>query len=144
MDKIYKTRCAISEEEYDKIIKGDVKFLLDKDDVAKRFYVNYRTRIMRPKLIIEYTRTAYVSPNSDIRVTLDEDITTYRPNDGLFVKSDRGIKSRKDNPIVLEVKYHDYMPSIIPIVLGKLTVLSTNFSKYAMSFEKLYIRSSWR
>ncbi len=144
IDKIYKKRTIISIDEYESIIKGDVRFLLDKDELCKRFYIQYQTRYLRPKIIIEYNRTAYIALHSDLRITQDENVKAYKPKEGLFTESNAGINTRMDDPIVLEVKYRNFVPSIIPIVLSKTHVLNTNFSKYALSFEKLFIRTSWR
>lgn len=143
-DRIYKTRSLITRSEFEQIILGKVDFLKERDEVSKRFYFAYRVDLLRPNLIIEYERTAFNTYHSDLRITFDRNIKVYSNNVGLFQKSDNWMYTRKDDPVVMEVKYHNFIPSMIPIVLSKVKVVNSNFSKYALSFEKLFVRSSWR
>lgn len=143
-NKIYKTREILTREEYDIILRGNVSKLKEKSELMKRFSAYYYMKVFRPKVIIEYDREAFVYPNSDLRLTLDKNIKVYSPKVGLFNESSDYYHIQKENPTVLEVKYHDYVPNLVHTVLNKIQALSTNFSKYALSIEKLYARSSWR
>lgn len=40
------------------------------------FYTKLHSELLRPKIIVDYLREAYVFPVSNVRVTLDSDIRT--------------------------------------------------------------------
>jgi hypothetical protein len=69
---IQKAHLLISKEEYDALLKSDASFLrLKENEVAKDFYLNYRTTNLRPRVIVEYRREAFVYKYGDVRITFD-------------------------------------------------------------------------
>ena len=87
---------------------------------------------LRPKTIVDYTREAFVYSAGNVRVTLDENIRT-----GLFgldfLNPDCPLIPIENQPIILEVKWDQFLPTIIRdavLLKGRHT---TSFSKYAES-----------
>src|SRR4030042_3496324 len=70
-----KSHIQISREEYDSLLSGDVSFLRHKDDVvAKDFYLSYRTKNLRPRVVVEYRREAFIYKYGDVRITFDSSL----------------------------------------------------------------------
>jgi hypothetical protein len=127
-----KTHIQISKEEYDTLVSGDVSFLRLKDDVvAKDFYLNYRTRNLRPRVVVEYRREAFIYKYGDVRITFD-----YLLKAGVFQKDlfSNGymISAIPQDQIILEVKYTGYFPDVIRNILQINNLQWQSSSKYVM------------
>ena len=87
------------------------------------------TQLLRPKTIVDYTREPYVYPPGNVRVTLDYNIRTgLRCTD--FLNPCITIPAG-DAPIILEVKWDAFLPSIIRDALQLEGRRVCAFSKYA-------------
>ena len=131
---ISKTSLQLSRYECDSIIAGDGNFLLEKnDELAREFYILMKTRLMRPKVIVDYWREAYVYPIEDVRVTFDIDLKgstmmtdIFDPNTPVMPVFDNGL-------MVLEVKFNRYLPESIKCALGSVgAVKRSAISKYVL------------
>jgi hypothetical protein len=129
-----KSHLQISKEEYDQLVRGDVSFLSQKDDgVAKDFYLYYRTKNLRARVVVEYRREAYIYQYGDVRICFDTLLKAGIIQDDLFANGPR-ISAIPPDQIILEVKYTGYLPDVIrsPIQLNNLQRQSV--SKYAKCF----------
>lgn len=61
---------------------------------------------------MDYTREPFVFAPGNVRVTLDYDIRTGIKNTD-FLNPDGVTVSVEDSPIILEVKWDEYLPDII-------------------------------
>jgi hypothetical protein len=108
-----KKHIQISKEEYNTLVRGDVSFLRHKEDiVAKDFYLYYQTKNLRPRVVVEYRREAFIYQYGDVRITFD-----YYLKAGVFQKelfsSGYMISALPPEQIILEVKYTGYFPDVI-------------------------------
>ncbi len=90
------------------------------------------TRIggMRPRVIVDYERTAFVHPAGDTRVTLDRDIRAevFRL-DNVFVRR-AAVPAMEDGTAVLEVKFCGQPPPFLLRLLSGVPEALTANSKY--------------
>jgi len=129
-----KSHLQISREEYDQLIRGDVSFLSHKDDdVAKDFYLNYRTRNLRSRVVVEYRREAYVYKYGDVRICFDTLLKAGIFQDDLFSNGHR-ISVIPPDQIILEVKYTGYLPDVIRNLIQLNNLQWQSVSKYAKCF----------
>jgi hypothetical protein len=131
---IEKSHISLSKEEYDLIVRGDVKYLKHKDDVvAKDFYLNYQTKNLRPRVVVEYRREAFIYKYGDVRITID-----YFLKAGVFQKDlfSNGymIPTIPHDQIILEVKYTGYFPEVIRNIIQIDNLQWQTSSKYAKCF----------
>lgn len=131
---IDKSHIQISKEEYDTLVSGDVSFLRHKDDVvAKDFYLYYRTKNLRPRLVVEYRREAFIYKYGDVRITFD-----YLLKAGVFQKDlfSNGymISAIPHDQIILEVKYTGYFPGVIRNIIQINNLQWQSSSKYVMCY----------
>jgi hypothetical protein len=127
-----KSHILLSKEKYDALVHGDVSFLRDKDDsVAKDFFLYYRIRNLRPRVVVEYRREAFIYRYGDVRITFDTLLKA-----GVFQRDlfSRGymISALPYDQIILEVKYTGYFPDVIRNVIQTSSLQRQAISKYAM------------
>lgn len=92
-------------------------------------YSKMKAQGLRPKTIVEYTRIPYVYGPGNVRITLDFNIRTgLRRVDFL---NPGGLTIPAGDPaIVLEVKWDEYLPSVIRKAIQLDSRHSVAFSKY--------------
>ncbi len=125
-----KSHIQISKEEYNSLISGDVSFLRQIDDiVAKDFYLYYRTKNLRPRVVVEYRREAFIYKYGAVRITFD-----YLLKAGVFQKDlfSNGymISAIPPDQIILEVKYSGYFPVVIRNIIQIYNLQWQSSSKY--------------
>jgi len=126
-----KYKCRISEEEAQRIANGDYGWMLQSDKaLCRELYVKLKTQQLRPKTIVDYDREAFVFPAGNVRVTIDSEIRTgeFRTD---FLNPDTITVPAGDAPIILEVKWDEFLPNIIRDIVFIPGLRSTAFSKYA-------------
>ena len=115
-----------------KLINGEYDVLLNyNDEVAKEIYVIMMSGVYKPKVIIEYSRLAYVS-NTTTRITFDYDIKTSTNIDSFFDKDINyyDITSKKD--VVMEVKFDRFLEPYLSNILSSYSSRCESVSKYVM------------
>ncbi len=114
---------AISEGDFGKLLNSGEP-LLDES------YTKIKCGLA-PKTIVDYTREPFVFEPGNVRVTLDYDIRTGIKNTD-FLNTDSVTVSVEDSPIILEVKWDEYLPDIIKDALQLKNCRVGAFSKYAV------------
>lgn len=131
--KTKKLSCRLSEELCRAVMNGE-DLPIDAVDSAvyRKFCIQQGTRLLRPKVIVEYDRVPFVYPDGNVRVTFDLNIrSSDRPE--LFL--DEEIASRpimQNNQHILEVKFDEYIPDFIYQSVQAEKLQQTTFSKYYM------------
>lgn len=97
------------------------------------FNLSIRQELLRPKVIVEYDRKAFVYPAGNVRITLDRNVRRSRDLER-FLEGNRGVY----NPVprfdrVLEVKYDSFLPEFIGGLLETGNLNQSSYSKYGMS-----------
>jgi len=143
---VRKRSFGITPSEYGKLVRGDGAFLLRREEEAAReFYLQLAQRRLRPRVVIDYRREAYVLPYGNIRITFDRELSAWGNHrgdmtpDGLAGRLRRGAPARPalDNEtLILEVKYDDYLPDHVrrALQLGGRTRVSV--SKYLLCLDR--------
>lgn len=87
------------------------------------------TQLLKPENIVDYTREAFVFPPGNVRATLDCDIRTGTEPTKLFDPNCVTVPSCED--IILEVKWDEFLPSVIADIIQLGSRQTSSFSKYA-------------
>jgi SPX domain protein involved in polyphosphate accumulation len=126
-----KSHIQISKGEYDALLLGDVSFLLPKENtVAKDFYLNYRMKNFRPRVVVEYRREAFMYKYGDVRITFDSSLKAGVVQKDLFSKGYM-IPAIPKEQIILEVKYTGYLPGMVRNLIQIDNLQWQSSSKYA-------------
>ena len=126
-----KYSALLTAEQAQKIVDGDIDWMLRSDHpLIQELYCKMRYQEMRPKTIVDYTREPFIFRPGNVRVTLDYDIRT-----GLgctdFLNPDAVTIPAGDAPILIEVKWDEFLPSIIRDLVSIPDRRVGSFSKYA-------------
>ena len=125
---------TLTRDEVMMLENGQYAFLLEKEEeLAQRLYVKMTEQVYMPKTIVEYERTAYTYPISDVRVTFDRNIKGSVNPYGIFEKEPFYIPLIRPDMGVLEVKYNDFFPSALKPLLESLANVAESYSKYSMA-----------
>ncbi len=121
----------LTAEEAQKIVDGDVGWMMECDrTLVQELYCRMRGQGLQPKTIVDYTREPFIFRPGNVRVTLDYDIRTGL-NCTDFLNPDAVTIPAGDAPILLEVKWDEFLPSIIRDAVSVPDRRAGSFSKYA-------------
>ena len=121
----------LTKEEAQAIVDGDIDWMLGSGrPLVEELYCKMRYQGLRPKTIVDYTREPFIYGPGNVRVTFDYDIRT-----GLgctdFLDPDCVTVPAGDAPIILEVKWDAYLPTVIKDCVQTPGRRAAAFSKYA-------------
>ena len=126
-----KFSAKLSAYEAQKIVDGELDWMQDCGrPLLEELYFKMKNQGLRPKTIVDYTREPFVYRPGNVRVTLDYGIRT-----GLsctdFLNTDCLTVPAGDSPIILEVKWDNYLPDVIRYAVQLPGRRTGAFSKYA-------------
>ncbi len=126
-----KYNALLTAGEAQKIVDGDIDWMLGSGrPLIEELYCKMKYQGMRPKTIVDYTREPYIYRPGNVRVTFDYDLKSGL-NCTDFLNWDCVTIPVTDRTIILEVKWDDYLPSIIRDSVQTPGRRVTAFSKYA-------------
>ena len=108
-----KSKGRLSREEVERILAGDWQYLkTHADAVCRELGLKMETQLLRPKSAVSYMREPYVYEPGNVRVTFD------------FLEA---------GPVICEVKYDEFLPTVISGLLSEHLLRLQAFSKYQHS-----------
>lgn len=135
---IHKESVKLTRDEYDSILEGNISFLLEKKEpLAKEFYVDYKTALLRPCVNVVYEREPFIYDAGTVRITFDENIRAARCTDDLFDPSAPSWAVLPPGLLVLEVKFTGLLPERIRTIFLKCGYVQSQASKFCMCLEKV-------
>ena len=125
-----KPQARLTLEETQRILNGDIAWLVTSGrPLLAALYVDMKVRRLAPKTVVEYKRVPFVYGPGNVRVTIDWAIRTGAPRD--FLNPEGLTLPIEDDVTLLEVKWDDYLPSVIRRAAALKSRGPTAFSKYA-------------
>lgn len=132
-DLIQKSSVQISRKLCDQILCGDPTGLQrSSSPLLQDVYVQMRTRLLRPAVIVDYVREAYLYAAENVRITFDMQLRSGLFNVGLFDPYLPTICPHDRNVEILEVKFDHYLPEHIAALLSGISAERSAISKYVM------------
>lgn len=126
-----KESAVLTAEEAQAIVDGNYEWMSEsKEPLVKELHDKMSFQQLRPKTIVDYIREPFIFPAGNVRVTIDYDIRTgLRCTD--FLNPDCITIPAGNAPIILEVKWDDYLPDLIRDIVQLDGCRTQAFSKYA-------------
>lgn len=125
-----KDSALLTREQTENIISGNYDFLAVSDEpLLREFYIKLCAEQLRPRLIVDYRRKAYVYPYGNVRVTFDYEISSSGDTKSFFNARDGSVPVPEE--IIMEIKYDEFIPGIITDIVNISARQSGSFSKYA-------------
>ena len=138
-DSCKKETFYIEEKDVHELLSGRFTTLLKNQNAsAQKAYILMNTECYRPRSIVEYERVAYVSDSLDIRITLDYNIRMTESCLDLFKEDLVTYSSVPKEKVVLEIKYHSFLPTYLLELFSRLDREETMISKYCLSRQLSY------
>jgi len=127
-----KESARLTAEQCEEILNGCYDCLCASESpLLLEFYTKIHYETLRPKIIVDYTREAYVYRAGNVRITLDSNIRSSSNVFGLLNPTIPTIPSAQ--AIVMEVKFDGFLPDIIRDMLQLSNRNMTEFSKYVVA-----------
>lgn len=126
-----KAQASLSAAEAQAIVDGDLAWMMDSDrPLVQELYTKMTVQGLRPKVIVDYTREPFVYGPGNVRVTFDYNIRSGLKNTD-FLDPDCVTIPVMDDPIILEVKWDEFLPSVIRDIVLLEGRHTGSYSKYA-------------
>jgi len=126
-----KQSVTISSRQAQDIVDGNTRWMGESPEpLIRELYSKMQSQGIKPRTIVDYTREPFVYAPGNVRVTFDYNIRT-----GLsctdFLDRDCITIPAGDAPILLEVKWDQYLPAIIRDIIQIPGCQTSAFSKYS-------------
>lgn len=133
---IYKESARLTRTEFQKLLDGDYRFLLNKgNNLCGEFYYECMVNLLRPKVIVDYDRTPLVMDAGTVRVTFDKGVRAALGSFDIFDTGLPTLPAIEPGKLVLEVKYTAFLPQVVKSLLPLNGQELSAFSKYAECYE---------
>ena len=130
-DLISKQSVTIPRDLCEQLISGDPEGLqCMRHPLFHDMYRAMRTELLRPAVIVDYVREAYIHPAEEVRVTFDKTLRTGLFSHDMFNKTIPTYPVFDDPVEILEVKYDEFLPAHIQAILSGITAQRSAISKY--------------
>ena len=132
-DLIQKSSVQITRRLCDQLIEGNPSGLhKSQNALLQDMFVQMRTRLLRPRVIVDYAREAYLHPAEDVRITFDLSLRTGLSSCDLFNPKLPTVCPHDRNVEILEVKFNNYLPGYIAGLLSGVEAERSAVSKYIL------------
>lgn len=135
--RVFKRAETISADQMKRLLAGQC--IPDKspsaDSTITLFNLAIANRGLRPRVIVEYDRAAYVFDAGNVRITLDRNLRASTDFDGFIHENQACYRPVPEFDRVLEVKYDEFLPGFIARLLETGNMNQTSFSKYRLCRE---------
>lgn len=107
---VLKERLRIDQETYQALLSGHAEPLRDASQpLLQEVAWQMTNRLLRPKVIVDYVREAYLHPAGNVRITFDKDLRSGLTSLDLLRQAPL-VQAPTDGMTILEVKYDNFLP----------------------------------
>ena len=130
---IWKQSAPLTLQQLDAVLEGNYRALLQGDDnLLKEFYYECTSRVMRPRVIVDYDREPWILPAGDVRITFDKHV---RAGFGAFDLFDPHLpvaEVLRGDQMIMEVKFTEFLPKQVRALIPPRSSEFTAASKYVL------------
>ena len=130
-DLTRKTSMRVSKEVAQAMIDGN-RAVYDGVDhpLMERFRALKTASLLQPRVLVDYRRIPFVYPDSNVRITLDLDVSTAPFKTDLFRRDLAMLPVLDEGRAVLEVKFDHFLPPHLAYALEDIPKARLAISKY--------------
>ena len=127
-----KESVPLTYDECCEILNGDFHGIRKrKEPLLQEFCLKCTQQLLKPKVQVSYIREPYLYAPGNVRVTFDWGVRTSMNHAKFFEREWKDLSvMEQPSGMILEVKYDEYLPEIIRILLQMEDVRQRSFSKY--------------
>ena len=137
-NRVYKKSETISREMAETLIAGSCvsEDRHSMESPVTLFNLAIKQDLLRPKIIVEYDRNAYVFSPGNVRITFDRNIRASNDISG-FLNDTYACTMLHEMNRILEIKYDEFLPGFIAQLLESGNMNQTSYSKYKLCREQM-------
>ncbi|MBN1777841.1 MAG: polyphosphate polymerase domain-containing protein [Clostridiales bacterium] len=130
---IHKESAPITRMQYGMLMEGNYLFLEKSEHkLLREFYFECTSRVMRPRVMVDYDREPFVMGAGDVRITFDKHVRAGFGKMDLFDPFLPMAEVLPANQMIMEIKYTEFLPRIIRQLLPPRSSIMTAASKYVL------------
>ncbi len=142
-DVATKSRAALSREEAEGLVGGDLRVLWGREDAfLGEFYVAARLGAFRPVVVVDYVREAYTYPLGNVRITFDKQLAAGFDVRHFFDREMITTGAMDGTEMIMEVKFDEFLPGFVRGLLVPTVPPRMAISKFALC-RRLADRNAW-
>ncbi len=132
-DLIQKSSVRISRKLCEQLMGGNPNSLLKANHpLLSDMYREMRTKLLKPVVLVDYTREVFLLPVENVRITFDKGLKTAVHSTDLFNPNLMTVSPLDDGHEILEVKYDHFLPDTVSALLADTPVIRSAISKYVL------------
>lgn len=137
-DRIRKRSTGISRECAEKMSLGDFSLLdLYDDPLCREVSALAHGKLLRPSVVVDYDREAFLHPVSNVRLTFDKALHAGIEGPDIFDGQLTTVPVFADGSIIFEVKYDEVLPKFIQGVIAGARGSKLALSKFTLCRDRL-------
>lgn len=130
---ILKESAPLTRWEAEALIDGDYGFLKhSRENLKQEFYYECTSRLMRPRVVVDYDREPFALEPGDVRITFDKHVRAGFGAFNLFDRSPAAMEVLPGDRMIMEVKFTTFLPSLVRKLLPPRSIIMTAASKYVL------------
>lgn len=130
---IHKESAPLTRDETDSLLNGEYSFLIKSgQNLLREFYYECTSRFMRPRVMVDYDREAFVMEPGDVRITFDKHVRAGFGTFDLFDRALPALEVLRADQMIMEVKYTTFLPTLVRKLLPPRASVMTAASKYVL------------
>ncbi len=124
-----KTSMTLQKETALQMINGETE-LSESGPLIDLYKALVSSRKLQPRVLVDYHRTPFTLDLQNVRITLDEDVKTLPFRKDLFDRSIPMIPVLDPETAILEVKYDEFLPPYLAMILQDVPMTRIAVSKF--------------
>ena len=128
-----KESAKITRHQVNEIMAGRYDFLLTSGShLFEELYADIVVNRLKPVVLVDYTREAYIYPAGNVRITFDKNLHSSNFSTDIFRPTMVTVPILEPGTLVLEIKYDVTLPEHIRDIINTTTGMRSAISKYAL------------
>jgi len=139
---VYKQLANLTRNQVFEILAGNYDCLRDcSHPLYTIFYYECRSKLLRPRTIVDYEREPFVMEAGEVRITFDQHVRVGVDGWDIFNEKMAMREVMQPDFLVMEVKYSGFLPILVRQLLPKNSTNYSAVSKYVLGCDQtLYKR----
>lgn len=133
-NQTFKSKCKLTKKEFEWMRVNKVDWMKDDErSLLRDLYKDIMLYHLKQTTVVDYEREAYLYEHGNVRITFDCKVQTSMRNTDMFNKNLPMVDMLEQNEVILEVKFDEYLPAVIKMLLQGIHTRHEAYSKYQLS-----------
>ncbi len=130
---IWKQSAPMTRAQVEAVLAGEYTALLAGGaPLLQEFYYECTSRLMRPRVIVDYDREPFVLDAGEVRITFDKRVRAGMGQFDLFDPNLPTLETLRGDQMIMEVKFTEFLPRQVRSLLPPRSAELTAASKYVL------------